>query len=114
MYCISLLGSFYLYWDAAVGMFRAGLVNTADQTPEWLGFFWYEVCGLFVIFTGCLIHHYIRVLNKQIPKVFGYFLFLIGLLGCILEPVSGFYIFVVISGLILFQKNEIQVTQSVS
>lgn len=93
-----------LNWKIAKEIVRFGLINTADKNADWFGFFWYEINGLFVMFTGALLQCFINESGKQIPRKFGWYLLLIALVGCLMEPLSGFYVYIIISGLIIFQK----------
>ncbi|WP_343306592.1 DUF6463 family protein [Chitinophaga niabensis] len=101
---LHLMLGFFVNWQTAMDMYRSGLVNTADQNVERFGFFWFQINGLFVLFTGSFIQHYTTVSDKQIPVRFGYYLLCIALIGCLLEPLSGFYLYAILALFIIFQK----------
>lgn len=93
-------------WGAAIDIVRSGIINTVDETPERFGFFWFEINGLFVLLLGSFLQQYLNEYKKPIPRKYGYFLLIIAITGCVLEPVSGFYVFILISLLIIFSGNK--------
>lgn len=103
---LHLLLGLFEYREALSEILQLGIINAADKTPQTFGFFWFEVNGFFVIFTGTFIQHYMNETKKQIPKKFGWYLLIIALFGCLLEPLSGFYVYVLISALIILQSKE--------
>lgn len=93
-------------WDLASDILHSGIVNTVDETSERLSFFWYEICGLFVLLLGSFIQQYLNDYKKPIPKRHGYYLLTVGVIGCVLEPVSGFYVFIFIALPIILSGNK--------
>jgi hypothetical protein len=103
---LHLVTGFVLNWGTAIDMFRSGIVNTADATPERFGFFWFQISGLFAILTGSFLQQYMDEYKKPVPKKFGYYLLIIAIIGCVMEPVSGFYVYLPISLLMSFSGND--------
>lgn len=103
---LHLIFGFFEYWDAAVDILRSGIINTVDETPERFGFFWFEISGLFVLFVGSFLQQYLNEYKKPIPRKYGYYLLIIAIIGCVLEPVSGFYLYVLISLPIILSGNK--------
>jgi hypothetical protein len=93
-------------WDVASDILHSGIANTVDETPDRLTFFWFEMSGLFVILLGSFIQQYLNQYKKPIPKKHGYYLLTVGVIGCVLEPVSGFYIFILIALFIISSGNK--------
>lgn len=93
-------------WRTASDMFHSGIINTADKTPEQFGFFWFEINGLLVLFIGSFLQQYLNEYKNPIPVKYGYYLLFIAIIGCVLEPVSGFYVYIAISFLIIFSGNR--------
>jgi hypothetical protein len=103
---LHLITGFVENWNVAIEIFRSGIINTVDETPERLVFFWFEISGLFVLLAGSFLQHYLNENKKPIPKRYGYYLLSIGIIGCVLEPVSGFYVFILIALIIIFSGNK--------
>jgi hypothetical protein len=103
---LHLITGVVISWDAVIEIFHSGIVNTVDETPERFGFFWFEISGLLVLLIGSFLQHYLDEYQKPIPKLYGYYLLIIAIIGCVLEPLSGFYVYVPISLLIIFDGNK--------
>jgi hypothetical protein len=103
---LHLITGFVENWSIAIDILRSGIINTVDETPERFGFFWFEINGLFVLFVGSFLQQYLKDHKKPIPEKYGYYLLIIAIIGCVLEPISGFYIFLIISLLIIFSERN--------
>ena len=68
--------------------------------------FWFLVCGIFIIILGHLLHVYIKKEQKPAPIVLGYYLLGLSVIGCIIEPVSGFWVFPPQAVIILFANRS--------
>ena len=55
--------------------------------------FWFLICGIFLIPFGQTLHYYQKREQKPAPLSLGYSLLIISILGCIIMPVSGFWLF---------------------
>ncbi|WP_257670291.1 DUF6463 family protein [Parapedobacter tibetensis] len=103
---LHLIIGFVENWSVAIDILQSGIINTVDETPERFGFFWFEMNGLFVLLVGSFIQQYLNEYRKPIPRRYGYYLLIIAIIGCLLEPVSGFYVFIIISLPIIFCGNK--------
>lgn len=103
---LHLITGFVENWDTAIDILRSGIINTVDETPERFGFFWFEINGLLVLFVGSFLQQYLNEYKKPIPRKYGYYLLIIAIIGCVLEPVSGFYVYILIALLIIFSGNK--------
>ena len=56
--------------------------------------FWFLVCGIFVILSGTILQHYQKREQKPAPLSLGYSLLVLSVIGCIIEPISGFWLFI--------------------
>jgi hypothetical protein len=95
-----------LGWDAFVGIIRDGLlINVAsrDITHEFA--LWFLICGVFVVLLGQVVHLYITKEQKPAPLTFGYSLLVFTIFGCVIEPVSGFWLFLP-QALIIIMANK--------
>jgi hypothetical protein len=83
-----------LGWKAFVAIIRDGLlinVTSRDVTHEFA--LWFFICGVFIILFGQVLHIYIKREQKPAPLSFGYSLLVFTIFGCIVEPGSGFWLF---------------------
>ena len=80
--------------DAYMDIIRDGVFNAVADDYVRSFAFWFLVCGIFILIFGHVLHYYIRKEQKPAPLFFGYYLLVLSVLGCIVEPVSGFWLFI--------------------
>ena len=96
-----------LGWKAFVEIIRDGLVITVTPrncTHELA--LWFFICGVFVILIGQVLHFYIKREQKPAPLSFGYSLLVFTIFGCIVEPGSGFWLFIPQALIIIFANKK--------
>jgi len=93
--------------DAFLEIIRDGVFNVTSSSLECSRAFavWFFICGIFVIFLGQALHHYIKKVQQPAPLSFGYALLFFSILGCIVEPGSGFWLFLPQALIIIFAKR---------
>jgi len=69
---------------------------------------WFFICGIFVILLGQVLHYYIKREQKPAPLSFGYSLLIFTIFGCIIEPGSGFWLFLPQALIIIFANKKIK------
>ena len=71
-----------------------GLFNglSGDNTHKFG--FWFLICGIILILFGSILHYYQKREQKPAPLFLGYSMLVLSVLGCIVEPVSGFWLFI--------------------
>ena len=79
--------------DAFIEIIRDGVINVISQDCTRALAFWFLICGIFVIFLGQVLHYYIKREQKPAPLFLGYSMLILTIFGCIIEPVSGFWLF---------------------
>ena len=79
--------------EVLIEMLKSGLFNSIGADPAyaarglaWYGGLWF---GVTLILFGCLGHSWIKATARPLPRYVGWVLAATGLLGTILEPVSG-------------------------
>ncbi len=77
-----------------IAMFEEGIINSVGEDPARGLSFWFFICGIFVILLGQVLHYYIKKEHQPAPAFLGYYLLIFSLLGCIIVPVSGFWLFI--------------------
>jgi hypothetical protein len=98
-----------LGWEAIVEIIRDGLlinVMSREITQEFA--LWFFICGIFVILLGQVLHFYIKREQKPAPLSFGYSLLVFTIFGCIVEPGSGFWLFLPQALIIIFANKKNQ------
>ncbi len=91
---IHTLVGIWLGREAYIEMIRDGFVNSVadDYVREFA--FWFLVCGVLLIFFGQTLHYYIRKEQQPAPLFLGYCILVFSLIGCVIEPISGFWLFI--------------------
>jgi len=98
-----------LGWKAFVEIIQDGLlinVTSRELTHEFA--LWFFVCGIFVILLGQVVHFYIKREQKPAPLSFGYSLLVFTIFGCIVEPGSGFWLFLPQALIIIFANKKVK------
>lgn len=93
-------------WNVYTGMAQDKLINSIADDYERASAFWLLIVGMLVILLGETMHYYIRKEQKPAPSFTGYILFILSVFGCIVEPVSGFWLFIPQALIILFANKN--------
>jgi hypothetical protein len=104
------MGKDYLWSIVKEGVFNR--VKGGDDSRGLA--FWFLLCGVILIVLGHVLHYYIKKLQQPAPKFLGYWLLGLSAIGCIIMPVSGFWLFIPQALIILFAKrrdNDNQITR---
>jgi hypothetical protein len=102
---------FILGWGIIVEIWNDGLIHalSKEQTREFL--FWFLSTGFFIIMLGHFFHWYIRTYQRALPRWTGIYSLSYGIVGCTLLPVSGIWLFIPLS-LLLLVGNRSKVNHS--
>jgi len=92
--------------EAFMKIIQEGLYNVTSLDFEREFAIWFFVCGIFVILLGQVIHYYIKKEQKPAPLSFGYSLLVFTIFGCIIEPGSGFWLFLPQALIIIFAHRK--------
>jgi hypothetical protein len=92
------------YWQ----IIKNGFINAVTTTGDVgrLFAFWFFMCGIFIIFLGQVIHYYIRRVHHPAPLFFGYSKLALSIFICIVEPVSGSWLFIPQALIIIFANRN--------
>jgi hypothetical protein len=87
---------------------KNGFINTVTITGDVgrLFAFWFFMCGMFIIFLGQVLHYYIRREQQPAPFFFGASILVLSVFICIVEPVSGSWLFIPQALIIIFAKRK--------
>ena len=92
--------------EAFMKIINEGLYNfTAMDCMRELAI-WFFVCGIIIILLGQVLHYYIKKEQKPAPQSFGYSLLVFTIFGCIVEPGSGFWLFLPQALIIIFANRK--------
>jgi hypothetical protein len=91
-------------WQILFRLAADGLFNTVD-TDQDESFFWFLFSGFMMMLLGQLMQDYIREHQQPVARYIGYYLLLLAVVGCILMPLSGFWI-VLPQAFIIIQANR--------
>ena len=94
--------------EAFLKMIRDGLYNVTALDYECAFAIWFFMCGIFIILLGQVLHHYIKKEQNPAPLTFGYSLLMFTMFGCIVEPGSGFWLFLPQALIIIFANNKMK------
>ena len=94
--------------DAFSEMLRNGLVNSIGENYSQGFAFWFLICGIILILLGQTLQYYIRKEQKPAPLFLGYFILLFTIIGCIVEPISGFWLFLPQALIIIYSNMKKQ------
>ena len=92
--------------DAFSEMLRNGLVNSIGENYSQGFAFWFLTCGIILILLGQTLQYYIRKEQKPAPAFLGYSILLLTIIGCIIEPVSGFWLFLPQAIIIIYSNKK--------
>ena len=82
--------------DAFSEMLRNGLVNSIGENYSQGCTFWFLICGVILILWGQTLQYYIRKEQKPAPVFLGY----------IIEPASGFWLFLPQAIIIIYSNKK--------
>ena len=96
-----------LGWKAFWAIIQNGVFNLPTEVDYERGFaVWFFICGIFIILLGQVLHYYIKRDQKPAPLSFGYSLLVLTIFGCIVEPGSGFWLFIPQALIIIFANRK--------
>jgi hypothetical protein len=87
---------------------RDGLYNVTSLDYTRAFAIWFFVCGIFIILLGQVLHYYIKKEQKPAPLSFGYSLLIFTIFGCVVEPGSGFWLFLPQAFIIIAANKKIK------
>lgn len=95
-----------LYLD----MFKDGIVNIPSKDYA-IGFaFWFFMIGVLLVLWGITLQYYIKKEQKPAPLFIGYAMLVFSVIGCLMIPKSGFWLFIPQSFIIIVANKRKQTT----
>jgi hypothetical protein len=99
-------------WKIYLEIFRDGVFDAVDGDYAREFALWFLVCGILLIFWGQSMHAGIKKTQSPAPRTVGWSLLIFAIVGCILEPVSGFWLFLPQALIIIFANRPDKTTLS--
>ncbi len=78
--------------DIYLNMLRDGFLNSVNSDFTRGFAFWFFLFGVLLVFYGYTLQYNIKREQRPSPLHVGYFLLILGIFGCLVEPVSGFWL----------------------
>ena len=79
--------------DAFAEIINDGVINVTSEILSRAFALWFLVCGIILILWGQTLQYYIKKEQKPAPLFLGYCILAFAVVGCIVEPISGFWLF---------------------
>jgi hypothetical protein len=92
--------------DEFTGMIRDGFINSVNNNAARGLAFWFFVVGIVAVFFGHVLHYYIKKEQKPAPLFLGYYLLALSVAGCLIIPLSGFWLFIPQAFVIIFANRK--------
>lgn len=90
---IHTLYALFLGKDAFAEIINDGLINATGEIHSRAFALWFLVCGIILILWGQTLQFYIKKEQKPAPMFLGYCILVFAVVGCVVEPISGFWLF---------------------
>lgn len=74
-------------------MIKDGFINSTGDNYNRAFALWFLVCGIILVLWGQTLQYYIQKEHKPAPLFLGYCILVFTVVGCIAEPISGFWLF---------------------
>jgi hypothetical protein len=91
---------------AFADMFYAGVFNSVEGDSERSFAFWFLIVGIACFFLGHTLHHCIKKTAQPAPRSLGYYMLVLGIVGMVFVPVSGFFLFIIQGAIIVVAKVD--------
>lgn len=83
----------HLNWQVYVDIIKDGLTNSIGREYDRAFAFWFLICGVLILLFGQTLHYYQKRTQKPAPLFLGYSMLIFAIIGCAIQPVSGFWLF---------------------
>src|SRR5687768_15233873 len=96
---------FVMGWSVLTEIAKSGFVNSINDEMDRNAIFWFLFGGFLMMILGKLMQDYLRA-DFRLPRWLGVAMLLLSVLGCIMMPISGFWLVVPQAILILLPNRK--------
>ena len=83
---------FMMGWEVLKALANEGFVNSINTEMDRNAIFWFLFSGFMLMLLGKLMQTYSQEQNKPVPAYLGYYLLALTVIGCLMMPLSGFWL----------------------
>ena len=108
---------FYMGKKVLFEIFNSGIINSINNEMDRNAIFWFLFSGFMMMLLGKLMSDFVEEGQKALPVSLGYYLLGLTIIGCIMMPVSGFWLVVPQAILIIAEgkkRNKKHLTPALS
>jgi hypothetical protein len=105
---------FFMMSEVLKDFLKEGFINTVNVQHDRNAVFWFLFSGFMMMFSGVLMNSFIKNTGNPVSRTIGWFLLLLTVTGCVMMPVSGFWIVVPQALIIILAKSGQMVTKPVN
>ena len=84
-----------------------GIINSVKSIEANCAF-WFLTWAVPILFLGQILHYYIKRTQAPAPESFGWYLLIFSVFGCIIFPISGFWLFIPQALIIIFANRRLR------
>jgi uncharacterized membrane protein len=95
---------FVMGWDVLTAIVRSGFINSINDEMDRNAIFWFLFGGFVMITLGKLMQDCLDA-GWRLPKWLGVSLLVLSLIGCVMMPLSGFWL-VIPQALLIISKRR--------
>ncbi len=92
-------------WKTFGAMFSDGMLNSVKNDITRAYAFWFLMIGIMLIMLGQTLQYYINKEQQPAPLPLGYVLLVFSITGCLFVPISGFWLFIPQSLIIILAQK---------
>src|SRR5687767_2403311 len=96
---------FVMGWSVLTDIAKSGFVNSINEQMDRNAIFWFIFAGFLMMMLGKLMQDYLK-LEFRLPRSLGIAMLVLSIIGCIMMPVSGFWLVVPQAILILLPNRK--------
>lgn len=78
--------------ETLVQIIDSGFINSINTQMDRNALFWFLFSGIMMMILGKLMQDFLSENSRPLPASLGYYLLAITIIGCIMMPLSGFWI----------------------
>jgi predicted ferric reductase len=94
-------------WNTYREMFSECFVNCIGNDFQRAYAFWFFTIGILLMLLGSTLQYYIRKEQKPAPVFLGYALLVFSVAGCMMLPLSGFWLFIPQALILILAKRKL-------